>query len=95
VFQAATLWLAVVAGAGVVAPDGGAPSDGPIASHQSSTPVLVAPPKTTKPGDITHVGGVPTPPVNPDLQGRAALPDSIGDTPLGPPGPPAKPPAGH
>ena len=91
--QAATLLLALAAG--VVVPDGGASSDGPIASRQSSTPVLVVPPKATKPGETTHVGGVPAPSVNPDLQGRAALPDSIGDAPLGPPGPPAKPPAGH
>ena len=92
-FQAATLWLVFVAG--VVAPDGGAPADGPIAAKQTSTPSLVAPPKTTKPGETTHVGSSPAPSVNPDLQGRAALPDSIGDAPLGPPGPPAKPPAGH
>jgi hypothetical protein len=88
--HAASILLALFVGAS--APDAAAPADGPTHAQQRSAPVLVEPPRVNKPGETIRADGGQPPAVNPDLQGRSALPDSIGDAPLGPPGPPQKPP---
>jgi hypothetical protein len=88
--HAGSLLLALFVG--VSTPDAAAPADGAAQAQPHAAPVLVEPPKTNKPGQTIRADGGQPPPVNPDLQGRAALPDSIGDAPLSPPGPPQKPP---
>jgi hypothetical protein len=62
----------------------------------SSSPSLIETPKATKPGDTTQVeGSGPDPSVNPRLEGRAALPDSVQDAPMLVPNAPKKPPPGN
>jgi hypothetical protein len=65
-------------------------------SQPSSSPSLIEKPEATKPGDTTEVEGKgPDPSVNPRLQGRAALPDSVQDAPMLVPNAPKQPPPGN
>jgi hypothetical protein len=62
----------------------------------SSSPSLIEAPKATKPGETTEVeGSGPDPSVNPRMEGRAALPDSVQDAPMLVPNAPKKPPPGN